>query len=144
MEKNLEKLTEHFTVGEFNKHNLPWSNYLTCNYRHIAVFLEEARRTFRAPIIVTSGYRNEAINRQVGGVSNSMHLLGKAVDITCDSHRDIRDLYFAIARYMPPQAKFYYEFHPQKRYIHLQFGERDQSPLNIIQYFPFSSFSIKK
>lgn len=136
-------LTQHFTIHEFNNHNLPWCNYLSCNYRHIAVFLEMARMSFRAPIIVTSGYRNEAINKQVGGVSNSMHLLGKAVDITCDPHRDLRDLYFAVNRYLPPSAKFYHEFHPTKRYIHLQFGERDQSPLNLIQYFPFQEFSIK-
>jgi putative chitinase len=32
-------------------------------------------------IIVNSGYRNEAYNRQVGGVRNSQHLLGQAADI---------------------------------------------------------------
>ena len=33
------------------------------------------------PIIVNSGFRCEAVNRQVGGVRNSQHLVGQAADI---------------------------------------------------------------
>ena len=34
-----------------------------------------------APIIINSGYRSEAVNKAVGGVSGSNHLTGCAVDI---------------------------------------------------------------
>ena len=33
------------------------------------------------PIIINSGYRSEAVNKMVGGVSGSNHLTGCAVDI---------------------------------------------------------------
>ena len=33
------------------------------------------------PIIINSGYRSEAVNKAVGGASNSNHLTGCAVDI---------------------------------------------------------------
>ena len=33
------------------------------------------------PIIINSGYRSEAVNKAVGGVANSNHLTGCAVDI---------------------------------------------------------------
>ena len=33
------------------------------------------------PIIITSGYRSEAVNRAVGGAKGSNHLTGCAVDI---------------------------------------------------------------
>ena len=41
------------------------------------------RKQYRAggPIIINSGFRCEAVNRQVGGVKNSQHLIGQAADI---------------------------------------------------------------
>ncbi len=33
------------------------------------------------PILINSGFRNEDVNRHVGGVRNSQHLLGHAADI---------------------------------------------------------------
>ena len=47
------------------------------------------------PLIVDSGYRCPALNKFVGGVPTSQHLLGQAADIHCslDTHR----LYFTIS-----------------------------------------------
>ena len=42
--------------------------------------LEPARKEV-GPIIINSGFRNEAVNRKVGGVTNSQHLFGQAADI---------------------------------------------------------------
>ncbi|MFM7791515.1 MAG: D-Ala-D-Ala carboxypeptidase family metallohydrolase, partial [Microcystis panniformis] len=42
--------------------------------------LEKIRTDYGKPIIITSGYRPEQINRAVGGVSNSQHIRGTAVD----------------------------------------------------------------
>ena len=44
-------------------------------------FILEPARIEVGPIIINSGFRNEAVNRQVGGVKNSQHLLGQAADI---------------------------------------------------------------
>lgn len=39
------------------------------------------RRAWGAPLAITSGYRPEPINREVGGVPNSYHVRGMALDI---------------------------------------------------------------
>ena len=44
------------------------------------LLLEPARQIV-GPIIINSGFRNEAVNRRVGGVKNSQHLIGQAADI---------------------------------------------------------------
>lgn len=42
--------------------------------------LNDIQRKFGKPVVVTSGYRCEALNKAVGGVPNSQHMLGEAVD----------------------------------------------------------------
>jgi uncharacterized protein YcbK (DUF882 family) len=50
--------------------------------RRLAIeILQPIRDAWRAPIIVNSGYRSEAVNKAVGGVKNSQHRLGEAADI---------------------------------------------------------------
>ena len=43
--------------------------------------LELLRAELKRPVIITSGYRCPKHNAEVGGVTNSQHLLGKAVDV---------------------------------------------------------------
>lgn len=54
-------------------------------YRNIyllAVYLESVRVRYGKPIRITSGYRSPTLNKAVGGVNNSKHLRGLAVDIS--------------------------------------------------------------
>lgn len=50
--------------------------------RTIVRIAERARENFGKPCIVSSGIRCATHNKNVGGVSNSRHKLGKAVDIS--------------------------------------------------------------
>lgn len=43
--------------------------------------LDVAREQLGQPIYVNCGYRCEEVNKLVGGVKNSQHILGKAADI---------------------------------------------------------------
>ena len=82
---NDTRLSPHFRLGEFislNKYpdNKPTMQHVA-NMVYGCVMLLEPARQVVGPILVNSGFRNEDVNRHVGGVPNSQHLLGQAADI---------------------------------------------------------------
>lgn len=87
MKENLNeiKLSQHFKLSEFLNlkkypENLP-TMQAVANLTYGCLMLLEPARLEVGPIIVNSGFRCEAVNCRVGGVSNSQHLLGQAADI---------------------------------------------------------------
>ena len=94
------KLSEHFTLGELTKTsyitadgNIPCRKAIE-NLKNICDnWLEDLRYSQNTlyggkddkemPIIITSGFRSEAVNMKCGGAKNSNHLTGCAVDIKC-------------------------------------------------------------
>jgi hypothetical protein len=50
--------------------------------------LDQVRDKFDKPIHITSGYRTPAYNEKVGGVKNSSHLKGLAIDLS-DNNRGL-------------------------------------------------------
>ena len=80
------RLSEHFTLAEFcnlKKYpaNQPTVQQMVNMTYGCLMLLEPARKAIGCPVIVTSGFRCEAVNRLVGGVKNSQHLQGCAADI---------------------------------------------------------------
>lgn len=55
--------------------------------------LQPIRDAWRAPIVVTSGFRSEAVNKAVGGVKTSQHRLGEAADIKVGGKERNRKLF---------------------------------------------------
>lgn len=51
--------------------------------------LEPLRIIVNRPLILTSGYRCPALNKEIGKAKNSQHLLGEASDIHCESTMDV-------------------------------------------------------
>ena len=87
MKENLNdaRLSRHFTLGEFlhlgkYPENIP-SLQDVVNMTYGCHLLLEPARVIVGPIIINSGFRCEAVNRRVGGVRNSQHLIGQAADI---------------------------------------------------------------
>ena len=94
------KLSEHFTLAELCKTsyhtadgNIP-SRVAIENLKNLCEnWLEDLRYSQNTlyggkddkemPIIITSGFRSEAVNMKCGGAKNSNHLTGCAVDIKC-------------------------------------------------------------
>ena len=101
------RLSQHFTLGELCKTsaktqdgNIPSHVHIE-NLERLCGWLEMLRSEWNKrygncpaemtestesslredPIIINSGYRSEAVNKAVGGVANSNHLTGCAVDI---------------------------------------------------------------
>ena len=90
------RLSQHFTLGELcktsaNLENVPNEAQVN-NLKRLCGWLEQLRRRptpspsllregSEEPIIINSGYRSPEVNRAVGGVPDSNHLTGCAVDI---------------------------------------------------------------
>ncbi len=72
------RITPHIRLGEFaldQEARRFTAQHQVDTAAELAAFLERARVQFGGrPIVITSGYRPEAINAQAGGASNSEHL----------------------------------------------------------------------
>lgn len=74
-----EKLiTKNFKVREFRCRD--GADEIFIDLRLVDI-LQKVRDHFNKPVVVTSGYRTENHNKNVGGAKNSYHLLGKAADL---------------------------------------------------------------
>lgn len=82
---------KYFTIEEFTKSNtatkLGIDNNIPLEYKdnmlYLLNILDKFREYLNKPIIITSGYRSIKLNKAVGGVNNSSHTTGRAVDIIC-------------------------------------------------------------
>ena len=70
------------TAVKNNINNMPDINSLDNMLELIVYCLQPIRDKLQKPMVITSGYRNSQVNKLVGGVSNSAHLYGQAVDFT--------------------------------------------------------------
>ena len=94
------RLTEYFDLAELTRSatatrlgimNVPPQTAVG-NLRNLCQkVLEPLRQHVGKPIIVTSGYRSKELNKAVGGVDNSQHLVGEAADLQIDSERQGRE-----------------------------------------------------
>lgn len=84
------RLTEHFTLAEFERSATATANGInnTCPSQYVPTLqqlckecLEPLRAFAGQPIIISSGYRCNALNVKVGGAYASQHTLGEAADI---------------------------------------------------------------
>ena len=93
-------MTTNFTLEELYRSSFAIRNNIdntpnekqTENLRFVANNLEYIREKLgNYPILVTSGFRNKEVNKAVGGVRNSDHLEGLAVDIIIKNNKSIKD-----------------------------------------------------
>ncbi|WP_231477570.1 D-Ala-D-Ala carboxypeptidase family metallohydrolase [Prevotella sp. HUN102] len=132
-----EKLSPHFTVGEMlrsgiaiqrNIKNVPSAHpedgltdeEMIRNLRALCVNVLEPLRRRVGRVIVTSGYRCKQLNKAVGGVPNSLHIRGMAVDIHVSNmemcrryERVLRSLGKCTELVLEPRGM------PKKRWIHV-------------------------
>lgn len=77
----LEELTASTTARQKGILNQPNYKELDNLTRLAKTLLQPIRDEYKKPIVVTSGFRNKALNKAVGGSSTSMHMQGLAADI---------------------------------------------------------------
>ena len=97
--------------------NTPTDPNIIDNLNYTLKRLDEIRSGYGKPIHINSGYRCEELNDLVGGVSNSLHKSGLAVDIRWDS--DLIDYMIANCSY----DKLIREKSGKSKWIHIQFSK---------------------
>lgn len=75
---------------------------------------DRLRRSFGSPIIVSSGMRCSCHNANVGGISNSRHLTGKAMDF-CVPGRTARQILEQVLQ----QPEIRYAYAIDESYVHM-------------------------
>lgn len=72
------KVAENFKVREFACKD---GTRVVLVATKLADYLQMARKHFKKPLNVNSGYRTVAYNKKIGGASNSQHIYGTAADV---------------------------------------------------------------
>ncbi|AJD82866.1 endolysin [Achromobacter phage 83-24] len=121
-------LTPHFTLEELihsdtavarGIKNIP-TEAEQANLLRLAQTLEEVRNVLGGkPIIISSGYRGEALNKAVGGVPDSAHRLGLAADFICPLFGSPYEICKAIQASGVKFDQLIYEIGPRSPWVHL-------------------------
>lgn len=89
---------------------------------HTAAQMEAVRSLLNDnPVLVNSWYRNEVVNRLVGGVPGSAHRQGFAVDFRCPGYGSVTDVCKAIAASDLQYDQLIWEY---GRWVHISFSPR--------------------
>jgi len=104
------RVAPHFMLREFE------CRCCSCVRLHpeLVKKLEAIRQYLDMPIIVTSGYRCEKHNKEVGGVQRSLHLVGQAADVAIPASGQKN--FIAIAKKIGFDQALAY---PSRNFVHL-------------------------
>ena len=108
------------TAEKLNIKNVPNDPIVIENLEHIIEQLDELRRLYGHPIIITSGYRCPELNKAVGGKPNSQHVKGQAADLKYDPEL----LQFIINNYHYDQL--IEETSKRSKWIHISFNKEKE------------------
>jgi len=86
----LTKSDKHPELVQANRKN---AELFTVQLKDLADLLELVRILLNEPLLVDCGFRDEALNKAVGGVFDSQHTLGEACDVRV---KDIQAAFEAI------------------------------------------------
>lgn len=99
-------MSDYFTLAEFTRSstaakygicNDPSDNVVTNLQYGCTKILDPLRQSYGKPIVISSGFRCKQLNNLVGGVPNSWHQDGNAVDIHVQNETEAKKI-FAILK----------------------------------------------
>ena len=95
MSKNFsyDEMVYSATAERLKLNNTPNEKEVAELQKLVTEILQPIRDKWGYPIIVTSGFRSEAVNKAVGGVKNSQHRLGQAADLKIGSKAQNKALF---------------------------------------------------
>ena len=112
---------KYFTYEEFDSPDIQGSGQMMCDT--IIEMLDQVREEYGKPIRISSGYRTEQANLKAGGVKNSSHLKGLAVDIKVKNGRERYELLNIL-------TKYFYRIGIARNFIHIDIDL--DKPQNVI------------
>lgn len=88
----------------------------------LVAMLQVARDAAGVPLVITSGYRDASHNDNVGGVEDSAHTKGLAVDIRCPNDQYGKQVAFGLGQAGFQRAGFY------TKHVHVDIDPSKESP----------------
>lgn len=122
----LAELTKSVTAARHKIDNTPSLEVMANLQYGVDMVLDPLRRIYGHPIIITSGYRCDKLNKLVGGVSNSWHTKGNAADIHISSEEDAQ-IKFDILKKLPSVDTVLFEHSNTAQWLHVQW-DRTKTP----------------
>lgn len=124
-----EPLGVFFALGEFlvssscpsSAKALRPSRSIIENIRYgVSAILDPWRHRHPTPLIINSGYRDEALNAAIGGSPGSDHIRGCAVDLDIPSTIDPLGFFLSFSELGFPWREL--RLYPKRRYLHLSWN----------------------
>lgn len=119
----MTQLTPNFSLAEMTTTSTGIANvpnaYQLANLTYTAQQMEKVRAILGSGITVNSGFRSDAVNRAVGGVTTSAHSFGFAVDFVCPG---FGTPYEICKKLIESGIKFDQLIHEKRRWVHIGFG----------------------
>lgn len=129
---------KHFTLSEFTRSttarqkgidNTPSAEIVARLTALVDNTLDPLRKAYGKPIRVNSGYRCPALNKAVGGASNSGHMYGFAADIDAGSKTQNQRLWHLVLENNIPFTKMINE--QDYSWIHIAFDASNISKIKL-------------
>ncbi len=120
----LTELTRSATAQRLGIDNTPPPEAVAALTQLVDNVLDPLREAWGAPLYVTSGYRCPALNRAVGGVPHSQHILGQAADVTTGTIDGNRRLWQLLQSLHLPVDQAINEH--GYRWLHISHGPRNR------------------
>ena len=139
------RLSKHFTLEEMTRSmvaarrgidNTPGAGEIK-NLENVCYeILEPVRAHFDLPIMVSSGYRSEALCEAIGSKKTSQHAKGQAVDFEIGGVPNIKIAYWIQANCDFDQLilEFYNKDDPAGGWVHVSYNEKGSNRKQVLTF----------
>ena len=125
---SISELTYSTKAKELHIDNTPFSLTIIDNLTDLTEnILDPIRDAWNAPLIITSGYRSDALNKAVGGSKTSAHRYGLAVDVVPKNMADFDKFAAFVKDYLKDKEydQLILEQKGSSRWLHIGYKSAD-------------------